>query len=200
MFCIKKLLEVFNVKNFVLMFLVSFIMLANISAANAEVVRVSDIDVQKFVHSMADVIYTEEFQKETPLLITNAVKVENAELPEIGKAAWGCQYGLKTADAPDGEILFFVDDTEKVSAFKIVGYSEQSVENATILLILALSTTGLTQSEAEFLLNNLSDDDTLASSVVWSPEINRCVVLIAGARAQAAEGFQFMVMATDKQN
>ena len=179
-----------------LAFIVCFVMAANV--ASAAMVRVSDDDVQKVIHSIADVIYTDEFQKETPLLLTNAVKFENAELPEIGNTAWGCQYGLKTATAPDGEIVFFVDDEEKVSALKIVGYSEQSAQNATLLLMVAMNAVGLTTADAEFLITNLNDDEMLASSIVWSNEKNRCFVLMAGARPQSKEGFQFMLVASDK--
>ena len=176
------------------------ITVVNISVARAEILPVSDFDVQKFVHSMADLIYTEEFQEERPLLLTNAAKIENTEFPEIGKDAYICQYGLKTATEPEGEIVFFIDSEEKVSALKIVGYSEQSGESATILLVTALRAAGLELYNAEFLLTNLSDNEFLASSVVWSDEMQRCFVLMAGARAQAAEGFQFMLMASDVQN
>ena len=179
-----------------LAFIVCFVMAANV--ASAAMVRVSDDDVQKVIHSIADVIYTDEFQKETPLLLTNAVKFENVELPEIGNTAWGCQYGLKTATAPDGEIVFFVDDEEKVSALKIVAYSEKAGENAVVLLFTTLQTLGLTQADAELLINKLSDDEVLASSFVWSAEKNRCYVLMAGARPQSEEGFQFMLVASDK--
>lgn len=181
-----------------LAFIVCFLMAANV--ASAAMLRVSDDDVQKVVHSIADMIYTDEFQKETPLLLTNAVKFENTELPEIGNTAWGCQYGLKTATAPDGEIVFFVDDEEKVSALKIVAYNEKAGENAAILLFTTLQSLGLTPADAELLINKLSDDEVLASSFVWSAEKNRCYVLMAGARQQSEDGFQFVLVASDKQN
>ena len=176
------------------------LMAANISAARADVVKLSEIGVQQFVHSIAGIIYSDDFQKETPLLLTNAVKIENTELPEIGTTNFVCQYGLKTAAAPEGEIIFFVDGDEKVSALKIVSYSNETIQNPTLLLMLALRVVGLTQADAEFLVTNLNGEDFLATSVVWSNELNRSVVLIAGGRAQAVEGFQFMVMASDKQN
>lgn len=184
-------------KLFVAFFICSII---TASVASAEMLRVSDDDVQKFVHSIADIIYTDEFQKEMPLLITNAVKIENTEMPEIGSIAWACQYGLKTESKPDGEIIFFTDSEEKISALKIVGYSEKSAQSATLLLLLSLRAAGVTQADAEFLLNNLKDDEILKSSIVWSKEKNRCFVLMAGARPQSEEGFQFALIASDKQN
>ncbi len=187
-------------KKFFTIFFICLAMAANISVARADMIRVSDVDVQNFVHSIANVIYSEEFQKEKPLLLTNAAKIENTEFPEIGKTAYVCQFGLKTATAPDGEIIFFIDSEEKVFAFKIVGYSNQSAENASVLLFIALQNLGLTQADAEFLINNLSDDEFLASSIVWSETKNRCFVLMAGARAQSAEGFQFVVVASDKKD
>lgn len=178
--------------------LICLTMAANV--ANAAMLNVSEMHVQEFIHSIADTIYTEEFQKETPLLLTNAVKIENTEMPEIGAVVWACQYGLKTSAAPDGEILFFVDGAEKVTALKIVGYAEQSIQDSVILLKVALKNLGLTQADAEFLINNLKDDEVLASSIVWSESKQRCFVLMAGGRPQAAEGFQFTLVASDKKN
>lgn len=175
-------------------------MLAASNVASAEILRISEMDVQKFVHSIANTIYTDEFQKKVPLLMSNAAKIENIEMPEIGSTAWACQYGLKTSAQPDGEIIFFTDNEEKVSAVKIVGYSEKSAENAGIFLFIVMKAVGLTQTDAEFLVNNLKDDEVLASSMVWSKEKNCCFLLMAGARPQSAEGFQFMLMASDKQN
>ena len=168
--------------------------------ASAAMLNVSDDNVQNFIHSIADTIYTDKFQKEMPLLLTNAAKIENAELPEIGSVVWACQYGLKTSAQPDGEILFFVNGEEKVTALKVVGYTEQSIQSAVELLIVALEKAGLTRADAEFLLNNLKDDEVLASSIVWSESKKRCFLLMAGGRPQAAEGFQFTVMASDKKN
>ncbi len=185
-------------KKFLAIFFI--IVAANFSVARAGVIKISEIDVQQFVHSIAGVIYSEEFQKEIPLFISNAAKFENAELPEIGSAAYVCQYGLKTATAPEGEIIFFVDGEEKVSALKIVGYSADSAKDSVVLLMLTLSTLGLTQADAEFLVNNLNDDEFLASSIVWSEAKQRCFVLMAGARTQSEEGFQFMLIASDKKD
>lgn len=185
-------------KKFLAIFFI--VIAANISVARADVLRVSEIGVNEFVHSIAAVIYSEDFQKETPLLLTNATKIENTEMPEIGKAAYVCQYGLKTAAAPEGEIIFFVDGEEKVSALKIVAYSEKSAENAGAMLALSLNTLGLRQADAEYLINNLSGEDFIATSIVWSKEKQRCFVLLAGGRPQAEEGFQFVVMASDKKD
>ena len=185
-------------KKFLVLFLI--VMAANISSASAAMLPVAEVGVNEFVKSMADFVYSEEFQKKLPLLITNAVKIENTELPEIGAYSWACQYGLKTSSEPEGEIIFFVDGEEKVSALKIVCYSEQYAENAGVLFFVITQALGMTQADAEFLLSNLNDDEILASSVVWSKERNRCFVLMAGARAQKAEGFQLMLMASDKQN
>ena len=174
------------------------IMAANISTARADVLRISEMDVQTFVHSIAAIIYDEEFQKKMPLLMTNATKIENAEFPEIGKVAYVCQYGLKTSSKAEGEIIFFVDGEEKVYALKIVGYSNQAAENAGAMLAVSLNVLGLTQADAEYLFNNLSGEDFIATSIVWSEEKQRCFVLMAGGRPQAEEGFQFVVMASDK--
>ena len=176
------------------------VMAANISVVSAAMLRVADVGVNEFVHSMANIIYDEKFQKEIPLLMTNAEKIENSEFPEIGKAAYVCQYGLKTSAAPEGEIIFFVDGEEKVSALKIVGYSEKAAENAGAVLAVSLNALGLTQADAEYLFNNLNGEDFVATSIVWSEEKQRCFVLMAGGRPQAAEGFQFVLMASDKKD
>lgn len=181
-----------------LVFLVCLMAAANV--ASAEMLRISEDGVQKFIGSMTGVVYNEDFQKEKPLLLTDAAKIENTEMPEIGASAWACKYGLKTATAPEGEIIFWVDGEEKVSALKVVGYSENSAESALLLLMVAMNAAGLTSADAEFLISNLSDDEVLASSVVWSKERNRCFVLMASGRPQAAEGFQLVLVASDKQN
>lgn len=183
-------------KKFLAIFFI--LMAANISAANAEVVKISEIGVQQFINAVTTIIYSDEFQKEIPLLITDAVKIENTEMPEIGQSAFVCHYGLKTASAPDGEIIFFVDDEEKVSALKVVGYSNEVIQNSTMLVMISLRVLGLTQADAEFLVNNLEGEDSFASSIVWSNELNRCIVLMASARPQAEQGFQFTLMASDK--
>ena len=185
-------------KKFLAIFLI--IIATNISSASAEMLPVADVGVNEFVHSIAGVVYDENFQKNFPLLITNAAKFENTELPEVGEYSWACQYGLKTSSQPEGEIIFFVDKEEKVSAVKIVCYSEQYSDNAGVLFFAVTHALGIRQADAEFLLSNLNDDEILASSVVWSEERQRCFVLMAGARAQSAEGFQVMLMASDKQN
>ena len=181
-----------------LAFAICLVMAAN--TASAEILKVYDSDAQTLIKSIAEVIYTEEFQKEMPMLLTNAAKIENNEFPEIGKTAWVCQYGLKTSAQPDGEIIFFTDGEEKVSALKIVAYSEQAGENAVVLLFTTLKVLGLTQADAEFLLGNLNNNEVLAASNVWSAEKNRNFVLMAGVRPQAAEGFQFVLVASDKKN
>ena len=183
-------------KKFLAVFFV--LMVVNISFAHAELLRVSEDGVNELVHKIADTIYDEQFQKEKPLLITNFSKFENTEFPEIGKEAWVGQFGLKTADKPDGEIVFFVDAEEKVSSLKIVGHSEQSVENASIVLFVTLRALGLPQEDIEFLMTNLNNDEVLPSSIVWSEKKHCCFVLMAGARPNSTEGFQFVVMATDK--
>lgn len=185
-------------KKFWAIFLI--IIAANVSTASAAMLPVAEVGVNELVKSIADIVYSEKFQKEKPLLITNAVKIENKELPEIGAYSWACQYGLKTSAQPEGEIIFFVDGAEKVSAVKIVCYSEQYAENAGVLFAVITQALGIRQADAEFLLSNLNDDEILASSIVWSEERQRCFLLMAGARAQSAEGFQFMLMASDKQN
>lgn len=185
-------------KKFLAIFLI--IIAGNISSASAAMLPVAEVGVNEFVHSMAEIVYSEDFQKEKPLLITNAVKIENKDLPEIGEYSWACQYGLKTSSQPEGEIIFFVDGADKVSAVKLVCYSEQYAENAGVLFAVITRVLGIRQADAEFLLSNLNDDEILASSIVWSEERQRCFLLMAGARAQSAEGFQFMLMASDKQN
>ena len=181
-----------------LTFLICFVMAA--SVASAEVMRVSDDDAQTFIHTLAEIVYDEEFQAELPLLLTNAVKIENTEMPEIGNTAWGCQFGLKTATAPEGEIVIFTDNEEKVYALKVVGYSESSLQNAMTMLVMALRVAGLNQGDTEFLITNLKDDDFLSSSIVWSAEKNRCFVLMATGREESEGGFQFTLVASDKQD
>lgn len=181
-----------------LTFLIYFVMAANV--ASAEVMRVSDDDAQTFIHTLAEIVYDEEFQAELPLLLTNAEKFENTEMPEIGKTAWGCQFGLKTATKPEGEIVIFTDNEEKVYAIKVLGYYETSIQNTMTMLVMALRVAGLNQGDTEFLITNLKEDDFLSSSIVWSAEKNRCFVLIAGAQEQFPEGFQFVVVASDKKD
>ena len=183
-------------KKFLTIFFI--VMTANISLASAEMLRISEGGVNELVRSIAAIVYDEQFQKEKPLLLTNFSKFENGEFPEIGKEIFAGQFGLKTSNAAEGEITFFVDNEEKVSAMKIVGYNNSAAEDAGVLLLVALQVLGLTQADAEFLLTNLNDDETLASSIVWSEEKQRCFVLMAGARPQAAEGFQFVLVASDK--
>ena len=181
-----------------LAFLICIVMTTNV--ASAEMIRVSDDDVQTFIHSLTDIIYSEEFQAELPLLLTNAVKIENIEMPEINSEAWGCQFGLKTAAEPEGEIIFFTDNEEKVYALKVLGYSEASIQNAITMLVMSLRVAGLNQGDTEFLITNLKEDEFLASSIVWSAEKNRCFVLIAGAQEKIPEGFQFTLVANDKKD
>ena len=185
-------------KKFLAVFFI--LMAANVSLASAAMLRVYEGGVNELVHSIAAIVYDEQFQKEKPLLITNFSKFENTELPEVGKEIFVGQFGLKTAAAPEGELVFFVDNEEKVSALKIVGYNDSAAEDAGVLLLVALQVLGLSQADAEFLMTNLNDDDTLASSIVWSEERQRCFVLMAGASPQAREGFQFAVMASDKKD
>lgn len=181
-----------------LTFLVFMVTAANV--ASAELLRVSEMDVQKFVHSIANIIYADEFQQKFPLIMSNAAKFENTEMPEIGKTAWACKYGLKTSEKPDGEIIFFTDSEEKVSAVQVVGYSKESAESAALMLLMAMHTVGLTPADSEFLVNSLKDDEILSSSTIWSKEKNCYVVLMAQALPQSDEGFKLVLMANDKNN
>lgn len=187
-------------KKLIVSFLVTILVAVNVEFAHAAVVRIAEVDAPTFIKAMNAAIYTEEFQKETPLIMTEPIKVKNEEMPEIGTTAYGCNFGLKTDSAHSGDILFFVDGEDKVSALKIVAYSDAAGAAAMNLLMTAAKIAGLTDADVEFLIVNLDGGNGMASSVVWSDSRNRCYVLITTDRPKPAEGFQLLLIADDKKN
>lgn len=125
------------------------------STCHADDVKISNLSAENFLASMRGVLYSDAVQKDFPIAITNLVRGEN-DLQVEGREfkVYSSFFGKQGAENPDGEVTFYVDNTNCVNSVKITlqDGDNSAIEYASVFVSIC-NAIGLTEDEAKTLLS-----------------------------------------------
>ena len=135
-------------------FLILAVMLTTIfSTCHADAVKISNISAEQFLQGMRNVLYSDDVQKNFPIAITNLVRGTN-DLKDYDLKVWAAYFGKQGETQPDGEITFYVDNTNCVHTVKVtLKENDNSAAEYSNVFAAVCNTIGLTQEEGLKLLS-----------------------------------------------
>ena len=125
------------------------------STCHADAVKISNLSAENFLASMRGVLYSDAVQKDFPIAITNLVRGENdLNVDGYDLKVYSSFFGKQGLENPDGEVTFYVDNTNCVHTVKItVQESDNSAIEYASVFVSICHAIGLTEDEAKTLLS-----------------------------------------------
>lgn len=167
------------------------------STCQAAQIRLSNMNAENFLNSMATLLKSDKIRQLCPVAITDLIRDEKSDMPEYNLTGWSALFAGDMSSPPEGYVTFYTDSMNCVYSMKFTfKITSDWAKKYEVMLLSTMWALGSTPNEAgQLITGGKTENGIYFSDVRLSAQNKICVLMMNKINDMVV----VLLMATDGQ-